>query len=202
MSVRVRRAEADDLDAAAAVLSEAFVDEAGQNYWLPQDERKDAARGAFFDLAVRDGVHPKRELWIAEDRTGLLGAAIWVWPHPLEASLSPERQRELGGQVVQMAGMEGAQRGGALGAALREVRPTTPHVFLAFLGVAPKAHGRGVGSALLREALARVDADKLDAVVECNIERNKRLYERHGFAVTGEVDLPGIHFWSLTRAPR
>ena len=43
---------------------------------------------------------------------------------------------------------------------------------------------RGLGAALLREGLARVDADGLPAYLETPNPRTIPLYERHGFAVT------------------
>lgn len=48
----------------------------------------------------------------------------------------------------------------------------------------PSLHGRGVGTAVLRRALA--DADALGAVVRLETPRGspaRRLYERHGFAL-------------------
>ena len=40
MTPTVRAARADELDTASAVLTDAFIDEAGLNYWLRQDAKK------------------------------------------------------------------------------------------------------------------------------------------------------------------
>jgi ribosomal protein S18 acetylase RimI-like enzyme len=75
------------------------------------------------------------------------------------------------------------------------------HAYLWFLGVAPAAQGRGVGSALLRAANARHDAAGLPAYLETGTTRNVALYERHGFKVISEhkarTDAPNM--WSMWR---
>ncbi len=81
----------------------------------------------------------------------------------------------------------------------------TPHHFLAILGVEPELQGRKVGSALLAALGARADADGLPCYLETDQEKNVRIYERHGFAVTGEhvlAELGGVPFWLMQRPPR
>lgn len=80
---------------------------------------------------------------------------------------------------------------GALGAATSAVHPTEPHWYLAMLATLPELRGRGGGSALLARSLERVDADGAPAYLESSNPRNIGLYERHGFAVTGRIDIPG-----------
>ncbi|HWF77545.1 MAG TPA: GNAT family N-acetyltransferase, partial [Caulobacteraceae bacterium] len=70
-------------------------------------------------------------------------------------------------------------------------------------GVAPAAQGRGVGSALLRAANARLDAEGLPAYLETATTRNVALYRRHGYEVISEhkarADAPTM--WSMWREP-
>jgi ribosomal protein S18 acetylase RimI-like enzyme len=68
-----------------------------------------------------------------------------------------------------------------------ELHPRDPHWYLPWLAVEPARRGRGLGSALLAECLARVDADGLPAYLETPNPRTIPLYERHGFEVTGEA---------------
>jgi len=57
-----------------------------------------------------------------------------------------------------------------------------------------------VGSSLLRPILDRSDADGIDAYLESSNELNIPLYERHGFEVCGEVELPkGPLIWPMVR---
>jgi GNAT superfamily N-acetyltransferase len=66
-----------------------------------------------------------------------------------------------------------------------EAHPRFAHWYLPWLGVRPERQGGGLGAALLREGLVRVDADGLPVYLETPNPRTIQFYERHGFAVTG-----------------
>ncbi|GAA1233427.1 GNAT family N-acetyltransferase [Janibacter melonis] len=71
---------------------------------------------------------------------------------------------------------------------------------LATLGVRPGSAGRGLGSAVLAEGLRRVDGMMSSVALETSDARNVRLYERHGFVVTGSTEIPdGPVVWSMCR---
>ena len=81
--------------------------------------------------------------------------------------------------------------------------PTEPHWYLPFIGVDPMKQGAGYGSAMLIHTLKNVDRDKLPAYLEATSPGGKRLYERHGFEATGEIqsaDSPPL--WPMLRKPR
>ena len=65
--------------------------------------------------------------------------------------------------------------------------PEGSYWYLPLIGVDPMSRGLGVGSALLRTALAVCDDDGLPAYLESTNPRNVSLYERHGFKVVGQV---------------
>ena len=46
-------------------------------------------------------------------------------------------------------------------------------------------------------------AEGVPAYLECTKQRNVAFYERHGFAVTGEIQVPdgGPVLWAMWRAP-
>ena len=77
------------------------------------------------------------------------------------------------------------------------------HWYLATLGVEPERQGRGIGSALIRPVLSRADAEGLFCYLETEKEKNLPFYQRHGFEVAAEDDLPGggPHFWTMRRKP-
>ena len=82
-----------------------------------------------------------------------------------------------------------------VGALMEEFHPKEPHWYLPMIGVDPSRQGQGYGSALLKAALKRCDADGLPAYLESSNPRNVPLYERHGFEVIGEIkpdDHPGL----------
>jgi ribosomal protein S18 acetylase RimI-like enzyme len=88
--------------------------------------------------------------------------------------------------------------------AVEAVHPVEPHWYLAVLGTDPSQQGRGVGSALLAPVLQRCDHDGVAAYLESSKESNLAFYARHGFEVTGEIDVPGggPRLWPMWREPR
>lgn len=199
----VRRAEDREKAIAAEVLTDAFDDEAGLNWWLKQGAAKTRSRRLFFDKAVETLISPKRELWLAQSEMGgaALGAAIWLPPGAPAFQATPIEEVLRLPLFLSIAGWRGVARGSALGAQLAHHHPSAPHAYLAFLGVASAAQGQGIGSALLKQTLAGVDAQKLPAYLEATTERNVALYKRHGFEVMVEFDVPqgGPHFWCMLR---
>ena len=78
-----------------------------------------------------------------------------------------------------------------------------PHWYLPMIGVSPEHQGKGYGSQLLRHALAIADRDGLPAFLEATTPDSRRLYERHGFAVVGEIQFGSSPtMWPMRREPR
>ncbi len=79
-----------------------------------------------------------------------------------------------------------------------------PHWYLLIVGVDPDLQGRGLGSTLVREGLARADEANCPCYLETSEERNLALYERYGFVVVGTAPLGsgGPPGWAMRRDPR
>lgn len=81
--------------------------------------------------------------------------------------------------------------------------PHEPHWHLAFIGVDPTHQGSGIGAALLRYALARIDERGLHAYLESSNPANLPLYQRHGFEVIREIRVGGSPpVFPMVRVPR
>ena len=198
----VRLTRRDEAAGLAPLLADAFGQEEGLNYWLKQGREKDRSRRKFFDAVVEDIVHPERAIYAAERDGAPLGAAIWLSPGQRAFNLSLIRQIALTPLMLSVAGASGMRRGFALAEQLETFHPAAPHAHLTFLGVSVRAQGQGVGSELLKHTLALLDDRGALAYLECSTERNAALYARHGFEVSGELDLPGLHMWAMARQPR
>ena len=198
----VRPAHAGEERDVASVLTGAFADEAGLNYWLRQGQAKTRARARFFEAAVREVVHPDRDLWLAEVDGAHVGAAIWLGPGLKAFDFSPMQQIAMIPLLYAIAGVSGALRGLTLGEKLDALHIKAPHAHLVFLGVSPSAQGRGVGSAMLKATLAPLDAAGVTALLEATTDRNVALYRRHGFEVVGNLHLRDLHVRIMTRLPR
>lgn len=109
------------------------------------------------------------------------GAALWLPPgvepdgeqmsSQMETAVEPSRVPDLAALFEEMA----------------RAHPTEPHWYLPLIGVPPEHQGNGHGSALLRHALARCDAEQLPAYLESSNPRNIPLYERFGFVLRGRI---------------
>ncbi len=114
---------------------------------------------------------------------GYAGAALWLPPgvHPDEKTLVALVEEfapanilpDLFGVFEQM----------------EKYHPTEPHWYLPLIGVDPSQQGKGIGSALMKHALETIDRDHLPAYLESSNPKNISLYERHGFEVTGEIQV-------------
>jgi ribosomal protein S18 acetylase RimI-like enzyme len=80
--------------------------------------------------------------------------------------------------------------------------PTAPHWYLGTLGVEPSLQGRGVGTALTRNWLARVDPDGLAAYLETDRAENLPFYARFGFRPVAAFPVLGAPVTAMERAPR
>ena len=79
-----------------------------------------------------------------------------------------------------------------------------PHWYVLVVAVDPTLQGRGLGSALVEEGLARADHSNSPCYLETSEERNVRFYERYGLTVITKVALGrgGPPAWAMRREPR
>ena len=75
------------------------------------------------------------------------------------------------------------------------------YYYLHYAGVRPDHQGKGWGGAAIREGIARASAAGKSVYLETATQSNVGLYQRMGFVVRDEWDVPrgGPHFWSMLR---
>lgn len=197
MSIRV--ATDDDVDAVADVLASAFADDPLLR-WMFTDPTKAAIhRRQFFDISARSGVEGGHTHVLVED--GEVVAAA-VWSGPGQQPYGGCFREQVGVLILAAEGERAALVGEGL-TPLRDLRPEEPHFYLGLLGVGAEQRGRGLGGRLLAASLEVVDRFGAVAHLESSNPRNVTLYERAGFVVTEELDLPeGPVVRPMTRAAR
>jgi len=189
-----------DLDEVIQTLTDAFAVDPHMDWFMRDDARREAARRSLFEFLIRRVGFGSARI----DRPASGGAAAvwmpfeWLNPTPLIDEL-----RGLP-TMLRITGLSRFGRVQAIRADMDRHHPTDRrHAYLWFLGVSPAAQGRGIGSALLRAANARLDADGLPAYLETGTTRNVALYQRHGYRVISEhkarPDAPNM--WSMWREP-
>lgn len=182
----------------ASVLTDAFLDDPVFGWFFRREAGRRARIERFFHDAALDATMPHGAVQTIGD---VDGGALWLPPGEAHSSLG-EQLRMLPGMVrIFRRETLRALRGMS---AMEAVHPHEPHWYLWLLGIAPSQQGRGLGSALLEPMLDRCDADGTPAYLEATSERNRDLYLRHGFEVTGMLELPasGPPLWLMWRDPR
>lgn len=111
------------------------------------------------------------------------GAALWL-PPGIEAD-----SERLGALVARHAPARVQEDADGVFEQMAAYHPHEPHWYLPLIAVDPACQGRGLGGALLKEALVRCDADGLPAYLESSNPRNITLYERHGFEILGRIQV-------------
>jgi ribosomal protein S18 acetylase RimI-like enzyme len=188
------RATEIDLERLTGILVRAFDEDPLIN-WLVQAERREDGFRRLFSEVMRFGLRAG-EVLTTEAREG---TAIWFAPGRYRMGwvgilgLLPQVARAFGPLSMLskvLAVNEVGQR-----------HPREPHWYLFTFGVDPAHQGKGVGGALLRHALRKVDAERAPAYLETAVERNLGLYQRFGFSTVEKVQVPrgGPPVWCMWR---
>lgn len=171
------------LDEAATVLAEAFADDPVMSWIFPDPAERPTHLRAFMRMAAERSHGVGHAFELTEHR----GAALWC---PPEVAFYDDA---FGMQFYELAAAaNGARVDMVLGglAEMGEHHPAAPHFYLSNVGVAPESQGRGLGAVLLERVLRTCDAEGIVAYLESSNPRNVSLYERSGFDVTAEINLP------------
>ena len=194
----VRTAGPADRDAIASTLAAAFYDDPVMSWILADDRSRHRRLTGMFDVLMRGHYLALGTVWTTPQHAG---AALWappgraIIPGATVLRQSPRFLRALGRRaLLALRALSHAE----------QQHPKEPHWYLGVLGTRPDDQGKGVGSALLGPALERCDIEGLPAYLESSKESNIAFYRRHGFEVTGEIQLPlgGPVVWPMWRDPR
>lgn len=176
---------------AAAVLMRAFHDDPMFTYILPDASTRPDKLLRFFGAGIQYGLlfgevytTPKFE-----------GVAIWMKPGYTDVTF----MRMLRSGMISLPVNLGF---GAFQRFMKMVDYTDKlhlqtitggHWVLLSLGVDPDEQQRGIGSALIQPVLAKADSMGQACYLETEKEVNVRFYQRHGFHVAAEGQVPDSH---------
>jgi len=185
-----------DSRAVAEALALAFEDDPITAFLFPDPASRVRRITRFYRFAIRHLV--RHGAGYTDD--GIRGGAIWQAPSPPRSS----RRGALWAGVSMLATLRSAaRRASDLNDTVMRAHYREPHWYLALLGTVPAHQGHGLGSQLLAPVLARCDDTGLPAYLESSKESNIPFYERHGFRVVGELQIPdGPSVWPMLRDPR
>jgi GNAT superfamily N-acetyltransferase len=194
----VRKASAEDAPRLADALARAFQDDPGWSHLLPDPSDRTRRLRLFFETELSGIALAQGLVWTTEE---VVGAAVWAppegWRVPITATIreTPPMVRVFGRHLPLALRSRLRMEG-------RHPRKP-PHWYLAFMGVAPEWQGKGLGTALMLPALETLDGAGTPAYLESSTPRSRALYQRNGFEVTGEFNLPsaGPPLWQMWREP-
>ena len=196
MPVEIRQATAADIPPLATVLARAFGHEPMVVWPFVTGE----------DLEARIRAH-------FEQLDGLLAAEGWM--HTAAAgdgvmALIPPRSEDRT-RAIDEASVRGmadltpdeGQRYERFWEWIERRHPDEPHWLLDQLAVDPPAQGRGIGRAMLEQAIERAAAAGLPLFLETGTQHNIALYRRFGFEVMLDDQAPGggPRVWFMRRDP-
>jgi GNAT superfamily N-acetyltransferase len=168
----VRKATLADAPRLAQALASAFQDDPVIAWIFPDQQRRRRVLPAFMEFRLRKLAFPHDEVWMT---TGGAAAAAWLPPPGRWQHSRPQRLRLLPG-LVRFLGLRTASVLDGLERMEERHAQDRSYWYLFILGTEPAAQGQGLGSALLAQVLARVDADGMPAYLESSSERNLALY--------------------------
>lgn len=193
---RMRHATPLDADTAATVLAEAFSVDPLMGYLWPDAEHP----GVPAQVALREFMYAAFEVYLPHGHLYVVdGQAAALWAPP---GVEPDTSA-FGEIFVTHADPEVFEPARVNFAAMHELHPEEPHFYLAQIGAADAARGRGLGSMLLDRVLSVCDNDGYLAHLEATTPRSQALYARHGFETLAEIEFaPGVTIYPMTRTPR
>lgn len=197
MPVGVRRAGRADVDAASAVLADAFADYPWTQ-WTVESYRHSERVEGLQRLSMDRIALPYGEIWVAcDDDDDVISVAVWMLPN---SAVPASVLNEIG---APQATLEGARHEASVmaEACVARLRPTMPHYYLGAVGTRRDRQREGLGAAVLSPILDRADRGSEPVFLETSASENVRFYERLGLVTVSETDIPdgGPHVWAMMR---
>jgi ribosomal protein S18 acetylase RimI-like enzyme len=188
-----------DTDTVSRTLADAFSDDPVVTWLLPKTMSRRAWRvRRLWTLTTRSYLRNDKPAYLTADGHG---AALWAPPGTWVPSIA-DQLRDMPPMVPVFGRM--LVRASKVQSQMMKAHPMRPkHWYLYAIGTRVESQGRGLGSALLREVLDKVDAAGESAYLESSNIRNVPLYERHGFTVVEEITIAGggPSMWRMWRDP-
>ena len=171
----------DEASIVTDVISEAFSTDPTWAWAIPDL----SARSKLWALFIKNALRYPYVL-----RTGNF-EAVSVWIPPNGDELAPEDEDKLPGLIQDLVGERSADVL-ELFQLFDDAHPhNEPHYYLSFLATQNDYRGHGYGMELLREGLARIDAENMPAYLESSNPINNHRYESVGFFPVTSFQAPG-----------
>ncbi len=190
----VRLASDAEMTAVGNILGSAFTNDPVMNWFCPAP---DIYGYLFLNDAL--GLYQQHDhVFINRSQTG---AAMWLPPNISTHAPFSMTSLAMIWQIFWHGGAAALLRGQLIQDTMKQHHITEPHYYLHAIGARLDCQGKGVGSALMKQGTRICDEHDMPAYLESSNVKNNPLYERFGFEIIEEVQLPdgGPSFWSMRR---
>lgn len=202
MNSEFRLLTLSEVEPAASVISQAFLDDPLCSFMLPIRGTRERTLYKFFRAYGEVNIRNNRGYGSGYP---LQGVAYWNFPDQADVSINVRslslflplfftmypigyfRARKI---IQQIDALHGKHAG-------------EPHYYLDNIGVLPMARGKGLSSRLIRPILEMADSRKVITYTDTVTLSNVAFYEHFGFQCVEQCIVPGtgITIWALRRAP-
>ena len=179
--LKVAPAQLRDAEKVVDAISSAFGNDPTWSWAFPDQ----TARRRFWQFVVDGGL---RYPWTFKT-TGFESVTVWIPPGGSE--FSHDQEAQLPSLLADLVGFRAADVAELMRRFDQAHPRTEPHYYLSLLGSHRAHRGRGIGMALLKENLARIDADHMPAYLESSNPANNHRYESVGFVPITSFEAPG-----------
>ena len=195
-----RQLTISDVEQAAQVISQAFVDDPLFSYMLPRRRTRSKTLYKFFRAYGEINIKNNRGYGAGEP---LQGVAFWNSPQQDNVSISVKSLALFLpllftfypiGYYRAKTIMQQIDR-------LHKKYADEPHYYLDNIGVIPSAHGKGISSKLMRPILELADSQKVITYTDTVTPSNVTFYEHFGFQCVEQslIENTNITVWALRR---
>jgi ribosomal protein S18 acetylase RimI-like enzyme len=195
-----RLLELSDVEQAAELISQAFVDDPLCAFMLPLKRTRVKTLNKFFRAYGTVNIQNQRGFGVGEP---LKGVAFWLEPAKADISVN---LKSLGLFIPLLftfypIGYFRAQTIIKQTDQLHQKYANESHYYLDNIGVLPREQGKGISSRLIRPFLDKADEEKVSVYTDTVTWKNVSLYEHFGFERVEEcaIGKTGITVWALRR---
>ena len=179
----MRKASISDKSIILDILTRSFDDNQSVNYVVKQDQnRVDRIRNLMdysFNVCNEFG-----EVWISDDQQA---CALILFPDKKRSSFRTMLwDLKLALSVIGLDRVNAVLKREAM---IKSNHPKEPIAYLWFIGVNPKLHGKGIGSAFIQEVISECERKKRPIYLETSMEKNLPFYKKFGFEIFQSLQL-------------
>ena len=188
-----------DLSVVSTILADSFKADPVLNWFI-----QDPAIFVYLFRSLIESLKKQQQCEHVYINTQQTGVAVWLPPgvatrFSLHRSLIIFLKR-----LLKTNGLNGVKRGMSLNRLTAKYHIKEPHFYLYLIGVKSDRQGMGIGAELLDAGLQVCDELGVPAYLESSNSKNNPLYERYGFKIIQEIQLPdnGPKLYCMKRAAR